>query len=94
MICGRIVETADADELFDNPGHPYTRGLLASVPRFRVRTRERLTPIEGAPPDLIAPPEGCRFRPRCPLAFERCLEEPPLIALGAGHQSRCWLAAS
>ncbi|HTE84369.1 MAG TPA: ABC transporter ATP-binding protein [Dehalococcoidia bacterium] len=94
MYGGRVVESAAADDLFDRPSHPYTRGLLSSVPRLGRAVRERLVPIEGAPPDLISPPAGCRFRPRCPLAMTRCLEEPPLIPVAAGHQSRCWLAAS
>jgi oligopeptide transport system ATP-binding protein len=94
MYGGRIVETAETDELFDHPAHPYTRGLLGSVPHLGPRLRGRLVPIEGSPPDLLAPPAGCRFRPRCVQATERCLEEPPMIAAGAGHQARCWLAAS
>ncbi len=94
MYGGRVVETAETDELFDHPAHPYTRGLLASVPHLGPRLRDRLVPIEGSPPDLLAPPAGCRFRPRCAHATERCLEEPPQIAAGAGHQARCWLAAS
>ena len=94
MYGGRIVEEEDADNLFERPRHPYTRGLLGSVPQLGPHVRERLTPIEGAPPDLISPPAGCRFRPRCPEAFDRCQQEPPLISTERGHTVRCWLAAS
>jgi oligopeptide/dipeptide ABC transporter ATP-binding protein len=94
MYGGRVVETATTDELFDHPRHPYTRGLLASMPRLGRHARGRLVPIDGSPPDLVAPPAGCRFRPRCTQATDRCLEEPPLIPVGGGHEARCWLAAS
>jgi oligopeptide/dipeptide ABC transporter ATP-binding protein len=94
MYGGRVVETAGADDLFDRPHHPYTEGLLASVPRLGRKLHQRLVSIEGSPPDLVAPPSGCRFRPRCLAASDRCLEEPPLIQVGAGHEARCWLAAS
>jgi oligopeptide/dipeptide ABC transporter ATP-binding protein len=94
MYGGRVVEMAATDEIFDHPAHPYTRGLLASVPHLGPKLRNRLVPIEGSPPDLLSPPAGCRFRPRCAHAMERCLEEPPLIRAGAGHEARCWLAAS
>ncbi|MGI8554541.1 MAG: ABC transporter ATP-binding protein [Dehalococcoidia bacterium] len=94
MYGGRVIEMADVDELFDNPQHPYTVGLLRSVPKLGRQMRERLLPIEGSPPDLVSPPQGCRFRPRCPHAFEKCIEEPPLISAGTDHVSRCWLVGA
>ena len=94
MYGGRIIETADVDEIFDHPQHPYTVGLLRSIPRLGKEIRERLSPIEGSPPDLVAPPTGCRFRPRCPHAFDKCLEEPPLAETGTNHRAACWLVAS
>ncbi|MGH2599903.1 MAG: oligopeptide/dipeptide ABC transporter ATP-binding protein, partial [Dehalococcoidia bacterium] len=93
MYAGQIVETGSVDQLFDQPQHPYTQGLLHSVPRLGVSVRDRLVPIDGQPPDLINPGEGCRFRPRCPYATEKCLEPPPLFLTEEGQFSRCWLSA-
>jgi oligopeptide/dipeptide ABC transporter ATP-binding protein len=92
MYAGQIIESGTADEIFDNPQHPYTLGLMQSVPRLGPAVRSRLNPIEGMPPDLVAPPTGCRFRPRCPYAFEKCVEMPPHFLLGGEHFSACWLA--
>lgn len=87
---GLVMETAPVRELFAAPGHPYTVGLLGAVPDLRDDTHRRLTPIPGSPPNMLAPPPGCPFAPRCPHAMTRCLAElPPLF--GEGHQSRCWL---
>ncbi len=87
---GLVMETAPVRELFAAPGHPYTLGLLGAVPDLRDDTHRRLTPIPGSPPNMLAPPPGCPFAPRCPHAMTRCLAElPPLF--GEGHQSRCWL---
>ncbi|MAN44629.1 MAG: peptide ABC transporter ATP-binding protein [Hyphomonas sp.] len=87
---GLAMETAPVRELFAAPGHPYTVGLLGAVPDLRDDTHRRLTPIPGSPPNMLAPPPGCPFAPRCPHAMTRCLAElPPLF--GEGHQSRCWL---
>ncbi|QYO77834.1 ABC transporter ATP-binding protein [Devosia salina] len=87
---GLVMETAPVRELFAAPGHPYTVGLLGAVPDLRDDTHRRLTPIPGSPPNMLAPPLGCPFAPRCPHAMTRCLAElPPLF--GEGHQSRCWL---
>jgi oligopeptide transport system ATP-binding protein len=87
---GLVMETAPVRELFAAPGHPYTVGLLGAVPDLRDDTHRRLTPIPGSPPNMLAPPPGCPFAPRCPYAMTRCLAElPPLF--GEGHQSRCWL---
>ena len=93
MYAGRVVEQGTLDELFYDPQHPYTWGLLGSIPRLDRPRPERLHTIEGAPPSLINAPEGCKFRPRCPHAFEKCREEPPLEnRVGTpGHLDRCWL---
>jgi oligopeptide/dipeptide ABC transporter ATP-binding protein len=94
MYGGRIVESGTLDQIFYDPQHPYTWGLLGSLPRpDRPRTR-RLAQVKGQPPSLLAPPRGCHFRPRCPHAFERCAEVPPLEVRGGGegHPDRCWLS--
>ncbi len=94
MYAGRVLEVAPSRDLFRAPRHPYTRGLLASIPRAG-REGARLTPIPGQPPSGIDLPAGCPFGPRCPECFERCLETPPLteVADGTHHQSACWLGA-
>jgi oligopeptide/dipeptide ABC transporter ATP-binding protein len=90
MYAGKIVETATVRELFSNPQHPYTIGLVNSVPRLD-RKVERLASIEGQPPALLNLPPGCRFAPRCYAVFERCLEEePPPIQAGEEHFAACW----
>src|SRR5688500_16180780 len=91
MYAGRIIEQASAAELYANPRHPYTLGLLRSVPRLDEPRRARLAPIEGQPPDLTRPPAGCPFSPRRPFLVARRAEAvPPLIALDAAHGSACW----
>jgi oligopeptide/dipeptide ABC transporter ATP-binding protein len=93
MYAGRAVESGSLDEIFYNPQHPYTWGLLGSLTRID-RTREaRLSQITGQPPSLISPPQGCHFQPRCPHRFDRCSQVPPLEQRGpaAGHPDRCWL---
>ncbi|MDR3591922.1 MAG: ABC transporter ATP-binding protein [Negativicutes bacterium] len=90
MYAGQIVETAKVSELFSGPRHPYTLGLLDSVPRLDA-ARTHLDSIEGQPPDLLSPPTGCAFRPRCRYAMKLCEQAPPLFAPSAGHLSRCWL---
>ena len=95
MYGGRIVEEGTIDQIFYDPQHPYTWGLLGSIARpDRPRTR-RLSQIQGQPPSLLAPPQGCHFRPRCPYEFERCPEVPGLEIRGGepGHRDRCWLSA-
>jgi oligopeptide/dipeptide ABC transporter ATP-binding protein len=93
MYAGQVVECAPTPELFDRPGHPYTEGLLASVPRLD-RPRARLHAIPGQVPAATAWPAGCRFHPRCPHAWDRCrAEEPPLLDVAPGHTARCWLVA-
>jgi len=94
MYAGRIIERASAAELYANPRHPYTLGLLRSVPRLDEPRRARLAPIEGQPPDLTRLPPGCAFAPRCAYRVERCAEaSPPLAPVdAAGHVSACWEA--
>jgi len=93
MYAGKIVERATAREIYANPRHPYTLGLLRSVPRLDEPRREKLQPIPGQPPDLSRLPGGCSFAPRCAYAIDRCrLEEPGLDPVAADHLSACWLA--
>jgi peptide/nickel transport system ATP-binding protein len=89
MYAGQIVELGDAARFFREPLHPYAQKLMASVPRLR--DDKKLEFIPGEPPSLLNPPRGCRFASRCPLRFERCDEEPPLIDKGDGRRVRCWL---
>jgi oligopeptide/dipeptide ABC transporter ATP-binding protein len=93
MYAGRIVESGTLDQIFYDPQHPYTWGLLGSVIRLDRPRSQRLAQIKGQPPSLIEPPQGCHFRPRCPHAFSRCTEVPPLeVRIGEGsHADRCWL---
>jgi oligopeptide/dipeptide ABC transporter ATP-binding protein len=93
MYAGRIVESGSKREVFHDPQHPYTWGLLGSIPRIDRPPQTRLQSISGAPPSLIEPPEGCRFRPRCPHAFAACIREPQLEARvdPPSHVDRCWL---
>jgi peptide/nickel transport system ATP-binding protein/oligopeptide transport system ATP-binding protein len=96
MYAGRIVEQGTVDEIFYDPQHPYTWGLLGSIPRLDRQRSRRLPSIAGAPPSLIDPPRGCHFRPRCPHEFGRCPEVPSLearIPEVPGHLDRCWLPA-
>jgi oligopeptide/dipeptide ABC transporter ATP-binding protein len=93
MYAGKIVERATARELYANPRHPYTLGLLRSVPRLDEPRRAKLQPIPGQPPDLSRLPVGCSFAPRCAYAIDRCREqEPPLDTVTIDHVSACWLA--
>jgi len=93
MYAGRVVEQGPVARIFNTPVHPYTRALLGSLPRMS-DNRERLTAIEGQPPDLASLPPGCSFAPRCPMASDRCAAEaPPEFALAHGRTARCWLAA-
>jgi peptide/nickel transport system ATP-binding protein len=97
MYAGRKVEEASVDDLFADPRHPYTRGLMASMPAvisLGARTDVRLTEIPGMVPSLTNLPPGCAFAPRCPLAIERCQQEyPPLQDFGGHHRAACWRAA-
>jgi peptide/nickel transport system ATP-binding protein len=91
MYAGQIVEEAPTARLFARPSHPYTQGLFASVPRIKGPLR-RLNPIGGSIPAPTAWPSGCRFRPRCPKAFDKSELEPPLLTVEPDHKMRCWLA--
>lgn len=92
MYAGRIIERASAAELYANPRHPYTLGLLHSIPRLDQALKEKLDPIEGLPPDLINLPPGCPFVPRCKFAKPKCSEEyPPLFEVGKDHVAACWV---
>ncbi|MBO4563595.1 MAG: ABC transporter ATP-binding protein [Clostridia bacterium] len=92
MYAGRIVEQGKVNDIFYNPQHPYTKRLLASIPRLDEETTERLVPIEGTPIDLLNPPEGCNFGPRCSECMKICLrQKPPFAEVGEGHISACWL---
>jgi peptide/nickel transport system ATP-binding protein len=92
MYSGRIVEKARVEDLFREPHHPYTIGLLGSIPKLHLEQR-RLPAIEGQVPNPLAAPPGCRFAPRCPFATDKCrAEEPPLAEVAAGHEAACWHA--
>jgi oligopeptide/dipeptide ABC transporter ATP-binding protein len=91
MYAGRLVETAPTNRLFSSMHHPYTQGLLGSIPRLESDTTRALVSIPGLPPDLTNPPQGCRFAPRCPRASAQCVaEEPPLSGDDPEHQFACW----
>jgi oligopeptide/dipeptide ABC transporter ATP-binding protein len=91
MYAGEIVEEAPVDELFANARHPYTMGLLRSIPRVD-QPRGQLPTLPGAPPDMSDLPPGCRFRERCSMAQERCAQHPELSFVGPAHKARCWVA--
>ena len=93
MYAGRIIERGTAREIYSNPRHPYTVGLLRSVPRLDLPRRAKLDPIEGQPPDLVRLPEGCAFRARCRWAIDKCAtERPPLEEFSDSHWTACWRA--
>jgi peptide/nickel transport system ATP-binding protein len=95
MYAGRIVEQGSLDQIFYDPQHPYTWGLLGSITRVDRPRRERLPAIAGLPPSLADRPQGCHFRPRCPHEFPECMNVPPLasrVGDGPGHLDRCWLS--
>jgi oligopeptide/dipeptide ABC transporter ATP-binding protein len=92
MYAGQVIERCSVERLFAEPQHPYTIGLLGSIPRLHLQ-QKRLSAIEGFVPDAAALPAGCRFHPRCPFAVEKCRQElPPLLDITPGHQAACWLA--
>jgi peptide/nickel transport system ATP-binding protein len=91
MYAGRIMEIAPAEEIFARPHHPYTRGLIDCVPNVLLDQKELVT-MPGSPPDLVNPPAGCRFAPRCPKVMPVCREKrPPLLEHAPGHTAACWL---
>jgi peptide/nickel transport system ATP-binding protein len=93
MYAGKLAEKAPADVIINAPRHPYTELLISSLPEVGVRYTDRpLTGIPGRPPGLLNPPVGCRFRDRCPLAFDRCVEEPPFVQIAPDHSVACWKA--
>ncbi len=97
MYAGQIVEEGTLEQIFYDPQHPYTWGLMGSLTRLDRPPPDRLPQIAGQPPSLLAPPTGCRFRPRCPHAFDRCPEPPALevrLPKATGHADRCWLDPS
>jgi peptide/nickel transport system ATP-binding protein len=91
MYGGFVAEQGDALQVFEHPAHPYTHGLLASIPDSASDPDAPLVGIPGQPPDMRTIPEGCVFRARCPHAFARCVERPLLSEIDAGHHAACWL---
>ncbi|MBW5468309.1 ATP-binding cassette domain-containing protein [Brevibacillus formosus] len=92
MYAGMVVETGTVEDVFANPRHPYTWGLMRSLPRLDEGEKQRLIPIEGSPPDLFHPPVGCPFAARCDFAMEICEQQMPVTSeFGRGHQAACWL---
>ena len=92
MYAGQIVEQGPVDEIFEHPQHPYTWSLLRSIPRVDALRHERLRSIEGIAPDLLRPPQGCRFHPRCPFRIQKCLtDEPKLQEMSHGQIAACWV---
>ena len=94
MYAGKLVEKASAEAIINSPKHPYTQLLIGSLPEVGVRYEDkRLAGIPGKPPSLLGPPVGCRFRDRCPLAFDKCAEDPPFVEVEPGRSVACWKAA-
>ncbi|TDT58413.1 ABC transporter ATP-binding protein [Fonticella tunisiensis] len=92
MYGGLVAETGSTRDIFYRPKHPYTWGLLKSIPNPKKDEKERLKPIEGQPPDLLKPPVGCPFADRCEYAMKICMQQrPPLFEVGEGHKAACWL---
>jgi oligopeptide/dipeptide ABC transporter ATP-binding protein len=92
MYAGQIVEEGPVEQIFERPQHPYTWALLRSMPRVDALRHERLRSIEGLPPDMISPPQGCRFHPRCPFRVDRCFREsPPLEEVAERQRAACWV---
>jgi len=92
MYAGRIVEQGPVEQIFHDPQHPYTWSLLQSIPRLDADRKDRLLSIEGLPPDLIKPPSGCRFHPRCRFRIERCFhDDPSLMDVGPDQAAACWV---
>jgi peptide/nickel transport system ATP-binding protein len=95
MYAGKLAEKGPAEMIIHGPSHPYTKLLISSLPEVGVRyEEEKLVGIPGRPPPLLDPPAGCRFRDRCPLASEQCLQEPPFVEVESGHSAACWRVAA
>jgi peptide/nickel transport system ATP-binding protein len=95
MYAGKLAEKAPTTTIIEAPMHPYTKMLVSALPEVGVRyTDRRLAGIPGSPPSLLDPPTGCRFRARCPLAFEKCAEEPPFVDVARDHSVACWKAGA
>ncbi|WP_026929567.1 ABC transporter ATP-binding protein [Glycomyces tenuis] len=95
MYAGQVVEKAPADTIINSPQHPYTQALIGALPEVGLEYGDkRLKSIPGKPPQLLNPPTGCRFRERCPLAHERCTEDPPAVAIADDHVASCWKVAN
>ncbi len=95
MYSGFIVEESTVDDLYENPRHPYTLGLLRSIPRLDLGRQKRLIPIDGLPPDLLEAPAHCPFAPRCAFAIDKCWEENPVLeSVGPDHRTACWVDIS
>lgn len=93
MYAGQLSEKAPTETIFGDARHPYTQMLIGSLPKVGVRYQEeQLRGIPGSPPQLLNPPAGCRFRERCPVAFDRCVEAPPFLEISPGHSVACWRA--
>ncbi|SRR5690606_24996661 len=93
MYAGKLAEKAATEVIVNAPRHPYTQLLISSLPEVGVRYADKqLTGIPGNPPQLLKPPVGCRFRDRCPVAFDKCVEEPPFVEVAPGHSVACWKA--
>ena len=91
MYAGKLAEKASTEVIINSPRHPYTRLLISSLPKVGVKvTEKRLVGIPGTPPMLLDPPKGCRFRARCPVAMDKCVEEPPFVEIENGHFVACW----
>jgi peptide/nickel transport system ATP-binding protein len=91
MYAGQLAEKASTEAIMRSPRHPYTKLLISSLPEIGVKyVEKRLSGIPGSPPLLLDPPIGCRFRERCPVAFEKCLEVPPFLQVEKGHYVACW----
>ena len=94
MYAGKIVESASVEDIFYNPKHPYTLGLLRSMPKVNALDYERLIPIEGTPVDMLNLPSGCAFGPRCEKCMKICLRQaPPKVVISEDHEAYCWLLA-
>jgi peptide/nickel transport system ATP-binding protein len=95
MYAGKLAEKASTEVIIGRPLHPYTQMLVSSLPEVGVRYADKkLSGIPGSPPSLLKPPAGCRFRARCPLAFAKCVEEPPFVEVERDHSVACWKATA